>query len=234
MFARGQTDTAGVFAIADLLPANDYQLSVHSLGDYRQYDRQNLTIGDDSEPLVIRSLRHEYGSFEGKVVDSNGMRVAGLSLWVKTHGIAGRTVVNTDADGRFTMQRLAAGRIQLYTSDEPRIRVGDIDLLAGQFVTHELVVDIGDQWLYGTVTDLSGERLAGARVTLQYNRTDSSTGSGRQTATNIDGHFKFTALGNGVRTLMVSAPGFAAEQLSVNPAEMAGPHWVTLTPAENL
>lgn len=84
VFASASGDQAGMFVLPDLLPASDYRLSVNVAGDYQQYNRQNVTISADSEPLVIALQRLNFGSFEGRVFDSSGVSVGGFELLVKT------------------------------------------------------------------------------------------------------------------------------------------------------
>jgi len=233
MFANARSDDQGSFTINDLLPAEDYRLSVSSGGDYQQYERQNQSIGNDQTSLDIVLQSHGYGSFSGRIIDSHGNAIPSLKLLVKTHGVSGSESLTTDSNGEFFAARLAAGEVQVYSRGEIQIRAHSILLAAGQSLSQELIADAGTHRLYGTITDASGEPVPGARVILQIDRSYTSgdlSGSRRQAATGRDGDFEFDSLGNGARTLQVSAPGFARERLTIDPSTLAGPHVITLSP----
>lgn len=109
VFANGRSNEVGCFTISGVLPADDYRLSVNAAKDYQQYEQQNLAIASDAAALEIELQSHIYGSFSGRVIDSNGAGVAGLELLVKTRGVGGSKAVTTDANGEFTAPAACCG-----------------------------------------------------------------------------------------------------------------------------
>ncbi len=232
--ANGSSDEEGYFLIKNLLPANDYSMSVHSAG-FQSRELQNQSIQTGQPAIKLRLQRHAYASFNGRVTDNHGNGLVNLKLLVKTHGVGGSQAVATTSNGEFTMPKIAAGAVLVYTSGEPWVRAGPFELAPGQSLFQELSVDLGSQWLFGTVTDAYNEPLRGARVTMHvFNQSDidgTQSNSHRDTSTDNNGEFEFTQLGSGTRSLTVSAPGFSSQSINVNPGEQAGPHLIVLSRA---
>jgi hypothetical protein len=81
-----------------------------------------------------------------------------------------------------------------------------------------VVLDIGQQALFGQVTNGFGDAVTAPEVTLgwQFSESGVQNYSVRKTVADQNGNFAFTGLGSGVHTLRVNAPGFSMAVIRVD------------------
>ncbi|MFO1052377.1 MAG: carboxypeptidase-like regulatory domain-containing protein [Planctomycetota bacterium] len=204
---RVVTGAEGRFAVT-LAPAVPHRVEVQADGFGPLLSRPHRA----GEDLVLQLDRA--AGIEG-VVARDGEPVAATRIEVSERRTDGRrgavlATVDSDARGRYRIDRLAAGEVTL--SLEPEVGCAqhgaDLRLVAGEVVRCDLVLAAGET-VHGRVVDAdSGAAIAGAEV-----RADRDARSCVRSA--VDGSFDFRGFGTRRVQLRATARGYAAEDLLV-------------------
>lgn len=234
---RGEatTDARGVFELADLVPGF-FDLEARARGRVplriRGVQIPELEGAVDLGTLVLASGV----VLEGRVVDTVGEPLAGISIWI---GGEHRTArfgpweeeppdTRTDADGRFTSSEHAPGeQVRVLATGEGRLprRSPWFEVPLGEPL--ELVLPAAAT-VRGVVSGPDGEPVAGASVQL-----DSSPGEEaveerlgillpRSTFCGDDGRFELLGVPAGASTLVAKGPGHLPARLPLSEVPEGG------------
>jgi hypothetical protein len=213
------TDRDGMFSITDVEHADDYRLWVRPPSSYKEYLEENLVVtGWVDLDIVVEKV--EWSSLEGQMVGPDGRPVPGFTLWLRTaeQGVQRDTPVMGDGLGRFKVVQLPSGSAAFQTLASPFLSISGIELAPGNANHVRLLLDTGDHSLGGFVSDPDGGPVAGARMFLLWSVVEHGvrSRSKRETYSDANGYFLFTALGATGRTLTVTAPGFRNARLELD------------------
>ncbi len=163
-----------------------------------EYDFELLIEPADSE-LHARIWRPD-GSPAG------GAQVIGISS-------EGNLVWTTvDAEGRFELEDLPAGVLELWVEEGAACLRTDIELQAGVTRSEDLLLLSGDGRLTGRVVDLTGRPVSGLEVETQFLFRSSSLSMGvgsREVETDSGGRYAFEGLHPGQHSVQVRVQGTA-------------------------
>jgi hypothetical protein len=207
---RASTDQAGAFAIPNVEANGTYQLSVHSRGPYRRWVQQ-IRVDPKGVNVKIELESLDYASLSGRMVDTSGNPIAGFTLWIYSTTASGqRLSATSDEAGRFFVDQVPTGQLIINTNSYPRFTISGINLPPEGLENVELILDLGTYQVLGRVVDQQGFPVATPYVTLSGMLQENGVRyhSARQTASDADGFFRFTDVGQGPHTLNVQALGF--------------------------
>ena len=209
---RAQSDVKGYFSMEGVEPGRDYRLAVRPKADYRDYQIRQLQIPAEGlqHDIVLEPLNQ--GEISGFMTDVGGRPIPGVALTLKSKVAIGRSVqVVGDSVGFFTVERFPEGSAVLKSRSYPIFTIQGIRASAEAEEPFAVVLDMGSHALFGRVTTVFGDKVAGAEVSLNWKHVESGVQhySDRKTTADQNGHFMFTGLGSGVHTLRVKSPGFS-------------------------
>jgi len=216
---RAESDGRGQFAMEGVEPGKDYLLTVRLAGDYRDYVRKQLEIPTDGlqQNIVLEPLDH--GELNGFMTDVNGNMVPGIAMTLSSGVAAGKSVqVVGDNVGFFTVQKFPEGNAVLKSHSYPIFTTQGFRVSSEPEEPVEVVLDMGPHALFGRVTTVSGETVAGVEVNLGWKHSANGVQnySDRKTTADQNGIFVFTGLGSGEHTIRVNPPGFNTAVITVN------------------
>ena len=223
--AYSRADAQGRFEFAEL-PAEEVPIDATADGYLRPgvdalgrpvVDLRSGAPVDDLELILPRAA-----SLSGRVV-AGGVPVedAEISLsYVFAEGLDGSElkpfivsdVARTDADGEFSLDELAPGRLQIFvdTDDHDFVESDEIYFRAGQH-RDGLHIDVAPAGrLRGTTIDANGTALPADITVIPWEHHLSS----RTKATDDEGQFTFSHLDEGVYTIRAESPNHRTEELS--------------------
>jgi protocatechuate 3,4-dioxygenase beta subunit len=221
------TNLAGEFAIPDVEARQSYRLSVPSHSPYRPYVKQVL-VGSDGlwQDIVMERGSPQSASLSGRMIDAGGNPLPRFSLWLQSYNreARGPVPVTSDDTGRFAIDEVPLGRLNLLTQSQPRILVTGIDLPEGGAQNIDLILDWGSYQVNGQVVDSQGLPVAGSKVVLSWSHQYSGVQSlsERATVADADGFFRFAQVGPGVHSVRVDVPGFRSTRLQYNVERNSG------------
>ena len=162
--------------------------------------------GKDAGPLRITLPRTD-GWLEGIARDAGGKPLAGMKVYA--WGERGNAQTVTGDDGRFRMEGLVSGKMELTFRGAPGyFRFRDVETNRRR----DFVLSTGRHYLAGLVTDLQNKPLAGALVTIARKEKGE-----RPIAVETDsgGRFYLSNLELATATITVSGPGLREQTLRV-------------------
>ncbi|WP_226005885.1 carboxypeptidase regulatory-like domain-containing protein [Natrinema salinisoli] len=204
------TDENGTYSLQ--LEAGDYTLEVSAEG-YEDAS-EDVTVEVESTTTADVTLEERPGSVEGTVTDAAGEPIADATV------TAGDETVMTGDDGTYALE-LEPGEYALEVSAEGYETVSeDVTVDADATTTVDVTLEAVDGTLEGTVTDMSGDAIADATVTV----------GDQQTTTDDNGTYSLD-LEPGEYTLTASAESYedASQTVSVE-ADATTTADVTLEP----
>lgn len=122
--------TGGAFTIRDL-PAGAYDVAVESTEGSGAI-KVTLAPGERKEGLRIELLRH--GKARGRVTGENGRPLAGVMVVAAPKNGepgSGHTSTESDADGRFELERLSPGKTVLHLVADDGANRSEVDIVPG-------------------------------------------------------------------------------------------------------
>jgi hypothetical protein len=142
----------------------------------------------------------------------DGKPIPGFALTLKSNVVVGRSVqVVSDNVGFFTVERFPEGSAVLKSHSYPIFTTQGIRVSSKAEEPVEVVLDMGPHALFGRVTTIFGDTVAGAEVSLGWKHSENGVQnySDRKTTADQNGIFVFTGLGAGEHTIRVNSPGFS-------------------------
>ncbi len=208
---QAYTNAQGYFSIPEVETGSDYRLWAHTKQEYQDYTEENVTIPASGAVFNLDLVPLMDNELEGHMVDADGYPVSNFTLWARTSKDTTPRYqqVTGDAEGRFIISHLPAGRVSLSTRSTPTITVSGIELPAGSQPVR-LTLDWGIHQTAGRVTSIDGDPVAGAHASLLWSHEEKEiySRSKRETISDSGGWFRFNRLGSGAHLLIVEANGF--------------------------
>jgi len=190
------------------LPFMEYRVYV----DKEPWAQQSskLTIDGDRQ---LTLMLEKGATIEGVVRSSSGSAIEGALIRLELSDVQWNQVtrplpmVNSDIDGRFLVQGLAAGTVELQVEAQGfrRNTLRGVTIEAQGNSSVEVELEPG-ALLEGFVRSTDGTPLAGVKVEAA-GRSRALRADSARTETDEDGHFLFDTLGVGLYRLVATSPG---------------------------
>jgi protocatechuate 3,4-dioxygenase beta subunit len=221
---RAVSDASGTFRI-DRLGRGPFDLRTRAQGFAPTLVRRvDLPAGDGTADLGTLVLERGL-TLEGRVVDAGGNPVGGatvqmtpstgLAVWdLPLDGQTPDWEIATDGDGAFSFAGLAAGGTVTLRASRPGFAARTLPGIAVPSPEPVLVRLAPEARISGTVTDESGEPVAGANVLISESAGDAAPSQGGRprsagaAVSDADGRFAAGGLSPGRFTLLATASGY--------------------------
>jgi hypothetical protein len=194
-----------------MVPSRQYLLSIQARGDYAGYRLEAFT-DSSAEPLKNIILeRLELVDVDGMIVDTNKAPVADFELRLRhlTLDFPDRDI-RSDSSGYFSVKRFPAGEWRIASNKSDYYRIKGLEIKPGEYRNLTLMIDRGNHFLSGWVSDANGMPLSGVIITVKsaFATDDYHSFSYRSVESDANGAFEFADLGGHQLTLGVYRPGF--------------------------
>jgi len=167
-------------------------------------------------PKVVPEVTQEKCSIHGIVTGPDGQPV--VTAWVKLTEY-GKEIkrVATGRSGKYEFTRLKPGeyRLKVWKSASLLPRYANVSLSSGQTIPVDF--NLLDTYIFGKVTDSSGEPLAGAAIKLS-----DKNGEMLRTYTASDGHFRTRAVLPGNYVIKAWMEGYHPQEKTIS-TTISGP-----------
>jgi hypothetical protein len=223
----------GYYYIDGIKPALDYRVRVNPAGMYQRYVRRNVELSSAQTALSVVLQALALDVLRGRVINIEGMPVAGIGLRVKSElkDIWSSSFI-TDSSGRFQVENVPLGGLEFLSTFGPDVLINGLVFEGDTGSPVSLIVDQGSHRLNGQVRKDFDMPLADANVTLSWTQTGDGKHSvvKRHTRTDSSGHFAIQGLGSGEHELLLVTPagvsyqkvidvGHAAQDITINLAQ---------------
>ena len=210
------SDEKGNFSFEGLRSGDIYRLTVFSTEEYQFYVNEKLTLTPTTPKINITLKSLEFVDIDGMIVNSNAIPIPNFEIYITN--VSTNTHVEkivSDSSGFFSLKKFPTGRISLTTQGPNYISINGLTLAGNQYRNLNLIVDKGDHYLSGWVSDNNGLPVSKAFVKLDAKTQNGSivSSSYRVKATDSFGNFYFDELGSGTHVISIDASGFAKQQL---------------------
>ncbi len=205
---QAQSDAAGRFRFDQVVAATSYTLLVQTQSGFANYQQTGLEVptnGRQGLQIVLQRLAD--GTVQGQFVDPFGNPLPAFSSNLMVDRF--RVAVVADAFGRFELEKVPAGDLQLRTSGSDLLVTRGAQLQPEQQLQVVAVADVGTGQFVGTVRDYTGAAVAGARLTLAWSLHAQGLQheSSRQAIADANGRFAFTGYAAVDHSLRIQADG---------------------------
>jgi hypothetical protein len=216
-YRRTVTDAFGLYAFEKVESDESYRIGVDGNRDYAPSEPQWVSVGGQDEVFDVRLRRRSAGEVHGTLVNPEGSVLPEFAVRLKSSGASDRYPLELRSDrlGGFRIGEIEAGQLLFMTTSVPLLQAHGLVLEPGANRYVEVVLDWGDQWLFGRVVDAQDRPVAGARVTAQWGMQfgDVFSQSQRETRTDIEGNFAFSNLAASGYMLTVRAEGHSSARV---------------------
>lgn len=179
----------------------------------------NLSIESCTSALPVRLVMAKGGGLSGvaRRADGTPLPNANLSLTKRSIGFVSAT---TDSAGRFSFEKLPAGKARLELIYQGQRTLDIVSVTSGAVTEHDITLPAqGTGGLKGRVT-AGGTPLAGARLLVASNIPDTESVAMYYPVTDKEGSFNIESLAAGAYLVNVLSTAQAAS-VQVNPDEVA-------------
>jgi hypothetical protein len=227
------SDARGNFTLEGVRSATHYRLSATLAPDYPVYTDTDFYLGAEPEQIEIVMKALKFVDLAGMILTPAGSPVANFEIYIKnlSAGIQARKIVS-DSSGYFTLEHFPLGEVSLSTEGAEFYKISGLEIGEADYGNLQLVIDRGNQYLSGWVTDDNGLPLEKAMVTLDVTRIDNGVEyfSYRSQGTDANGKFSFENLAPGEHHVSIYATGFDKLDFTHSPGRQSAPLYLKLTP----
>ena len=210
------TDPQGAFEFEGVLMDKSYRLTVNLAPDYPVYQDPEFLVKQNPEQVnvILNSLK--FVDVSGMILNRQSSPVPDFEIYVTnlSTGAHSRKIVS-DSSGFFTLEGFPLGEVSLSTRGPQYYKITGLTLSETQYSNLTLIVDQGNHYLSGWVSDENGGMLEKALVTLDSAYSDGSIEylTYRSQGTDANGNFAFDNLGPGEHNITVYAYGFEKQAI---------------------
>ena len=210
------SDERGDFILEGIRSGDSYKLTVFSTPEYLYYVDEEFSVDQNSPQLKIILESLNFVDIDGMIVNSKALPVPNFEIYIRniSTGTHVRKIV-TDSSGFFSLHDFPAGEVSLSTQGPEYFKINGLKLAVNEYGNLKLVVDKGDHYLSGWVSDENGIPLPKVLVQLNAKIEDGDVvySSSRVTGTDSGGNFNFDNLGSGVHLLSIDTYGFHRQEI---------------------
>jgi hypothetical protein len=205
------SDSRGDFVLEGVPAMTHYRLMAALAPEYPVYSDEDFYVGPDPEQLQIELKTLKFVNLGGMILNPESAPVANFEIYISnlTTGVHSRKIIS-DSSGFFTLERFPLGEVSLSTRGTEFFKISGLELTDLDYANLVLIVDQGDRYLSGWVSDENGIAVAKAMVTLDamITRDGIEYSSYRSQSTDSNGKFNFKNIARGDHRISVYASGF--------------------------
>ncbi len=205
------TNQRGEYRFQELVKGRQYKLEIKPSGHYAGFSLDAFTAGttDALPEIVLKQIK--LVDVDGMIVDANNAPLADFEFSVHSLSVEfPDQLIRSDSSGFFNLSAFPAGELRIATNSADYYRIKGVELLPDEYRNLTLVIDRGNYYLSGWVSDDNGAPLADVQVTIKsaFAVDGYHSFSYRSTVTDGNGAFEFAQLGGHRLTLGIYASNF--------------------------
>ena len=205
------SDTRGNFILEGVPAMTHYRLMAALAPEYPVYSDDDFYVGSDPKQLQIELKTLKFVNLGGMILNPESAPVTNFEIYINnlTTGVHSRKIVS-DSSGFFMLERFPLGEVSLSTRGTEFFKISGLELTDLNYANLVLIVDRGDRYLSGWVSDEDGIAVEKAMVTLDaiITRDGIEYSSYRSQSTDSNGRFSFESIARGDHRISVYANGF--------------------------
>jgi protocatechuate 3,4-dioxygenase beta subunit len=226
------SDTRGNFVLEGVPAMTHYRLTATLAPEYPIYSDDDFYVGSDPNQLQIELKLLKFVNLGGMILNPESAPVANFEIYISnlTTGAHSRKIVS-DSSGFFMLERFPLGEVSLSTRGTEFFKISGLELTDLNYANLVLIVDRGDRYLSGWVSDENGIAVEKAMVTLDamISRDGVEFSSYRSQSTDSNGRFSFENIARGDHRISVYANGFNKLESAHSLPEQSDQLQITLT-----
>jgi hypothetical protein len=226
------SDTRGDFVLEGVPAMNHYRLTAALAPEYPIYSDDDFYVGSDPNQLQIELRSLKFVNLGGMILNPESAPVANFEIYISnlTTGVHSRKIIS-DSSGFFSLERFPLGEVSLSTRGAEFFKISGLELTELGYANLVLIVDRGDRYLSGWVSDENGIAVEKAMVTLDamITRDGIAYSSYRSQNTDSNGRFNFENIARGDHRISVYANGFNKLESAHSLPEQSDQLQITLT-----
>lgn len=210
------SDEQGNFSLEGIEAGEIYKLSAAASTRHSLYLDDSFSVTQNPRQLEIRLQPLRLIDIHGMIVNRHAAPVANFEMYIRNLGAISHVAkIVTDSSGFFKVEGFPAGEVDLSTQGPDYFKVSGLTLSEQDSGGLTLIVDIGDYFLSGWISDENGVAVSKALVTLDsaYLEDGIEYSSYRSLGSDSAGRFEFANIDSGDHTISIYANGFERLQL---------------------
>jgi hypothetical protein len=205
------SDERGNFILEGVRAMAHYRFTAALAPEYPVYSDEDFYVGSDPEQLQIELKTLKFVNLAGMIQNPESAPVANFEIYINnlSTGVHSRKIVS-DSSGFFTLERFPLGEVSLSTRGTEFFKITGLELTESDYANLVLIIDQGDRYLSGWVSDENSIAVEKAMVTLDATVTRGGIefSSYRSQSTDSNGRFSFAGIARGDHRISVYANGF--------------------------
>jgi hypothetical protein len=205
------TDQQGNFVLEGVPATTHYKLTVNLAPEYPIYHDPDFYVGTDPTHFSILLKSLKLVNLNGMILNPESAPIADFEIYIKnvTTGVHTRKIIS-DSSGFFSLEEFPLGEVSLTTRGTEFYKITGLELNESDYANLVLIVDRGDHYLTGWISDEDGIAIEKAMVTLDATIRDGGIEyfSYRSKSTDSTGKFSFDKIAGVDHRISVYANGF--------------------------
>ncbi len=230
-FLTDFSDRDGRFEFEGVRSGETYRFSINLTPEYPYYEDPDFRVTQNPAQINIVLKKLSFVDIDGMILDRRSTPVPDYEMFISnlTTGTHSRKIVS-DTSGFFTLRNFPLGEVSLTTRGAEFFKISGLEITGSQYQNLELIVDRGNHYLSGWISDPSGIAVTNAMVTLdrKFHHGDIEHSSYRSQRTDLNGGFAFDNLGDGEYQVTVYALGYEKQEFNYRFNGQAGEIFVTM------
>ena len=215
-FLTSFSDEQGNFSLEGIEAGEVYKLSAAASSRHSLYVDDSFSVTQNPRQIEIRLQPLRLIDIHGMIVNRHAAPVANFEMYIRNlAAISHVAKIVSDSSGFFKVENFPAGEVDLSTQGPDYFKVSGLSLSEQDSGGLTLIVDVGDYFLSGWVSDENGIAVSKALVTLDSKFLENGIeySSYRSLGSDSAGRFEFANIDTGNHSISVYANGFERLQL---------------------
>ena len=225
------SDSNGSFEFEGVRSGETYRFSVNLTPEYPYYEDLDFRVTQNPAQISIVLKKLSFVDIDGMILDRSETPVPDYEMFISnvTTGTHSRKILS-DSSGFFTLRNFPLGEVSLTTRGAEFFTTSGLEITGEQYQNLKLIVDRGNHYLSGWISDPSGIAVKNAMVTLdrKFRQGEIEHSSYRSQRTDLNGGFAFGNLGDGEYHVTVYAQGYEKQEFNYRFDGQSGEIFVTM------
>lgn len=225
------SDSNGSFEFEGVRSGETYRFSVNLTPEYPYYEDLDFRVTQNPAQINIVLEKLSFVDIDGMILDRSSTPVPDYEMFISnvTTGTHSRKILS-DSSGFFTLRNFPLGEVSLTTRGAEFFKISGLQITGDQYQNLKLIVDRGNHYLSGWISDPSGIAVKNAMVTLdrKFRQGEIEHSSYRSQRTDLNGGFAFGNLGDGEYHVTVYALGYEKQEFNYRFNGQSGEIFVTM------